>query len=357
MSKNCWYQNKPKPSKIVDILINNRYVVNLIYDQYIAKGSYKTVCEYVQNDERCISIVRRDIWKKKQCSNNDDDNLIEQLIDDNDDLEQSQGIITTNIIQKILTMDQDLIINDRNKLSSNKWLIVQRLISNGYNTKPLYTTTISSNNNNNNNHCHCHHQSVTRTENYLSSVLVCGKCDQAMKNLKKNLLIKCDCKNLVSDYINAIIFEILINLDIAMMLENNKTVDKPFMIKLYQHYQSVFMSKRYVDISDRIKRTFVLVFIHHIVWDDTNNRLRVYFHDTVQRITVDIKTTTDNDGLINGYELIKSSYDHNNNNDDDNENDDENNDKHHSGYDHNNNNDDENDDEHSSIKINHHLIL
>ena len=142
-----------------------------------------------------------------------------------------------------------------------------------------------------------------------------------------------------------------------MMLENNKTVDKPFMIKLYQHYQSVFMSKRYVDISDRIKRTFVLVFIHHIVWDDTNNRLRVYFHDTVQRITVDIKTTTDNDGLINGYELIKSSYDHNNNNDDDNENDDENNDKHHSGYDHNNNNDDENDDEHSSIKINHHLIL
>ena len=181
MSKNCWYQNKPKPSKIVDILINNRYVVNLIYDQYIAKGSYKTVCEYVQNDERCISIVRRDIWKKKQCSNNDDDNLIEQLIDDNDDLEQSQGIITTNIIQKILTMDQDLIINDRNKLSSNKWLIVQRLISNGYNTKPLYTTTISSNNNNNNNnHCHCHHQSVTRTENYLSSVLVCGKCDQAM---------------------------------------------------------------------------------------------------------------------------------------------------------------------------------
>ena len=141
MSKNCWYQNKPKPSKIVDILINNRYVVNLIYDQYIAKGSYKTVCEYVQNDERCISIVRRDIWKKKQCSNNDDDNLIEQLIDDNDDLEQSQGIITTNIIQKILTMDQDLIINDRNKLSSNKWLIVQRLISNGYNTKPLYTTT------------------------------------------------------------------------------------------------------------------------------------------------------------------------------------------------------------------------
>ncbi|KAG4098392.1 hypothetical protein H8356DRAFT_1354961 [Neocallimastix lanati (nom. inval.)] len=51
------------------------------------------------------------------------------------------------------------------------------LISNGYNTKPLYTTTISSNNNNNNHHhCHCqNHQSVTRTENYLSSVLVCGK--------------------------------------------------------------------------------------------------------------------------------------------------------------------------------------
>ena len=76
--------------------------------------------------------------------------------------------------------------------------------------------------------------------------------------------------------------------------------------------------------------------------NDTNNRLRVYFHDTVKRITVDIKTTTDNDGLINGYELINSSYDHN-----DDDNDDE-----HSDYDHN-----DDDDEHSSIKINHHLIL
>jgi len=76
MNKNCC-QNKPKPSKIVDILINNRYVVNLIYDQYIAKGSYKTVCEYLQSDERCTSIVRRDIWKKKSSNNNDDDNLIE----------------------------------------------------------------------------------------------------------------------------------------------------------------------------------------------------------------------------------------------------------------------------------------
>jgi len=57
--------------------LNNRYVVNLIYDQYIAKGSYKSVCEYLQSDERCTSIVRRDIWKKKSSNNNDDDNLIE----------------------------------------------------------------------------------------------------------------------------------------------------------------------------------------------------------------------------------------------------------------------------------------
>jgi len=204
MNKNCC-QNKPKPSKIVDILINNRYVVNLIYDQYIAKGSYKTVCEYLQSDERCTSIVRRDIWKKKSSNNNDDDNLIEQLIDDdNDHLDQSNGIITTNIIQKILTMDQDLIINDRNKLSSNKWLIVQRLISNGYNKKLLYTT-ISSNNNNNNNNNNNHHQ--TRTENYLSSVLVCGKCDQSMvcdsNRFYKDIRLRYyRCKNRITSYKN-----------------------------------------------------------------------------------------------------------------------------------------------------------
>lgn len=163
MNKN--YRKKPKSSTIIDILINNRYIVNLIYDQYIVQGSYKSVSEYVQSDERCTSIVRRDIWNDYS-DNNDDDELIDHLIGNNNNNQHDQynRIITTNIIQKILTMDKDLIINDRNKLSFNKWLIVQRLISNGYNKMPLYTTISTK----------------SRSDNHLSSVLICGKCNQSM---------------------------------------------------------------------------------------------------------------------------------------------------------------------------------
>jgi len=486
MNKN--YRKPPKSSTIIDILINNRYVVNLIYDQYIVQGSYKSVSEYVQSDERCTSIVRRDIWN--DYSDTDDDELIDHLIGNNNNNphDQYNRIITTNIIQKILTMDKDLIINDRNKLRFNKWLLVQRLISNGYNKMPLYTTISTK----------------SRSDNHLSSVLICGKCHQSMvchsnriyqdhrlkyyrcktrvtsyqrkhspqfdiepaidndniepkipndsiepqipndnneqaidnddiepaidnddddpkipnddnndpknpindnneqaidnddnndpKNVdndddpkmvdnddpkivdnndyqkkndndddqKKNdndkkddndqkdptkdkgLLIGCDCKNLVLDYINWIIFEILINIDISM-IENNPKIDHRFMIKLYHHYQSLFISKPYVDISNRIKRSFILIFIHHIIWDDTNNQLTVYFHDTVQRIIVNIQTTTDNNGRINGYEMIKSEYDD--------QDDDDNNER--SSTDDNQN---DNKRSSSSFQINHHLI-
>lgn len=304
---------KPKSSSVFDILINNRYVVNLIYDQYIQKGTYQSVYEYIQSDERCTDICKRDILNIQDDTDDDDKSLIDHLIDSSDsssEYNQFNKVITIDIIKKILTMDKEM-INDSNSLSHNKWMITQRLISNGYNKNPLYMAISKPSN-----------------EGYLSSVLVCGKCSQLMvgnnNRVYKGIRLKyyrcsnriipnkrtpvddkakigCDCKNLVIEYINPIIFELLINIDIAW-------IDNKFIVKLYHSYRNLFISKNFDSISNKVKRSFVLIFINHIIWNDISNQLTVYLYDTTKPITITISKRTDNDDNIHGYSILNGGY-------------------------------------------------
>ncbi|KAG4083020.1 hypothetical protein H8356DRAFT_1321262 [Neocallimastix lanati (nom. inval.)] len=57
-------------------------------------------------------------------------------------------------------------------------------------------------------------------KNCLSSVLVCGKCSQLMTPAEDKTKIRSNCKNLIIDYINSIIFELLLDIDIGL-IDNN----------------------------------------------------------------------------------------------------------------------------------------
>jgi len=154
----------PKPQEVFDILINNRYVVNLIYNRYISMDAYQSVYDYIQSDDRCNDICKREIYHVYDIDD-DDKNLIDQLLDScdtNSRKYQFNKVITIPIIKRILSIDKEL-INDSNKLSYNKWMVTQRLIYNGYNKNPLYKAISKYSN-----------------KNYLSSVLICGKCNQLM---------------------------------------------------------------------------------------------------------------------------------------------------------------------------------
>ncbi len=297
--------------KVFDILINNQYVVNLIYDRYIYTGTYQSVYDYIQLDDGCNDICKKDIYNEYNVDDNDDI-LIDQLINDYDNDNSKykfNKVITINIIKKILSIDKSL-INDKNKLNFNKWMITQRLLNNGYNKNPLYMTISKKNN-----------------ENYLSSVLICGKCSQLMvgnnNRIYKGIRLKyyrcsnriipnkktpikdkdkigCDCKNLIIDYINLVIFELLINIDIVGLIDND------FLIRLYNRYRSLFLSKDYDNISNKLKRSFILIFINHIIWDDLTKRLTIYFYDTTKIVNINIISNEDSYSISNdGYSIDK----------------------------------------------------
>jgi len=113
--------------------------------------------------------------------------------------------------------------------------------------------------------------------------------------------IGCDCKNLVIEYINPIIFELLINIDKAL-------IDNKFIVKLYHCYRNLFISKNYDSISNIVKRSFVLIFINHIIWNDISNQLTVYLYDTIKPIIITISKRTDSDNYNNGYGILNDGY-------------------------------------------------
>lgn len=278
MSNKQVIKNTIKPKIVLDTLINNEYVVNLIYDRYIFSGVYKLVYEYIQSDYKCNLICKQEFFNNyddyQSITKSDDDELIDLLIIKNNDMCNDEyrytQVITIRTITDILTMDKSD-INSYNKLNPNKWKIVQRLINNDYNKKPLYGNIMSNNNN-----------------NYLSSVLICGRCKQVMvsdssgsiKNtklryyrcsnsvipnkktsIKDKPLIGCNSKNLIIDFINLVIIELLLHINVDVLKDE-------FMIKLFNKYQELFINSEYDTISRKIQRSFILIFVRSIEWID-----------------------------------------------------------------------------------------
>ena len=79
-------------------------------------------------------------------------------------------------------------------------------------------------------------------------------------------------------------------------------IDNKFIVKLYNSYRALFMSKNYESISNKVKRSFVLIFINHIIWNDISKQLTVYFYDTIKTISVTIITNE------SGYSILNDGY-------------------------------------------------
>lgn len=295
---------KLKPKEVFNIIINDQYLVNLIFDRYIHYGTYKSVYDYIQLDDQSNDFCRINIYHQGRI--NDDEKLIDSLVGKNNGYNYSK-VITINLIKKVLLMNPEL-INDKNRLNRNKWMITQRLINNDYNKNPLFNTGTKN--------------------NYLSSVLICGKCHQLMVGNNNTIIngkllsyyrctnrvipnkktdskdkdrIGCDCKNLVINYINLVIFEILINLDSELF--KNK-----FIVKLFNRYKSVFLSNDYNDINNKLKRSFILIFINFIEWKDVNKEFIIHLYDYHDNVTFQLINNKDSYGLLNNGYFINNTF-------------------------------------------------
>ena len=67
-----------KPKDVFNMIINNEYITNLIYDRYIHTGTYKSVYEYIQSDDKCSEICNR--YFNKEEIVDIDEILINQLV-------------------------------------------------------------------------------------------------------------------------------------------------------------------------------------------------------------------------------------------------------------------------------------